>query len=948
MISHIKFWCVAILSLCLVSCLGVNEEDLSGNFLPPEVSVEDVILDNQTISIMLKGTYKLTSASAVVDECGFYYSGDSDFTSAAKVISEACSDEFSSSIHPKHYGTEYFYKSFISNGKAEIVSEIKSFIMPEFDYFVELKEPSVVAALGKDVKVKSSVKVASGISVSELGVVYSTEANVNIEDEKVISIKDDEISVEIKGLTTGQKYYMRSYLKSDANIVYSDEVEFIPHSVPSVTTKAITEIKYTSALSGGEDMVDNGLEITSKGIVWSTIPNPTIDVLTKTEDGKGNAEYTSAMSSLLPGTKYYVRAYAVNSDGVGYGEELSFETLSLSNASVQTISVTNVTSSSAVSGGNITDDGGSEITSRGVVWGLNSNPTIDRDKKTQNGTGIGQYSSNVTGLEPGTMYYLRAYAVNTQGVSYGKEVCFTTDCVIPTVTTDEATDISPTSAMVGGNVIASGGSDILERGIVWGTSQGPTVDDNKIQSGDGIGTFSVSLDELSLATTYFVKAYAINAVGVSYGNEISFTTGTTKASVSTKEISDISGTSAKSGGTITSDGGTAITARGVVWSTSNNPVVEYDLKTIDGADIGYYESAIDGLNPGTTYYLRAYATNINGTAYGEEHSFTTSVIPPTISTSVPKEITNSSAVVGGNVIATGGADVSECGIVWSKNNTPTTSDNKITAASGLGEFYLELSDLEKGTTYYVRAYATNSAGTSYGNVESFTTKTLSAQIDPHIDVDSYNSAMVKVLVENPDNESVEFGIVYSTSPHPDLSSKSSQSTNPGISGPCWMYDLIIGKTYYIRAYVLNTTTNECVLSDEDIIYTHSIPDLNLTTDTPQSVSFTTAVCVGNVNYETTYYISQYVQVSTTYNPIVSCGFVYATTPNPTIGVGELTNDGNQKNFTHTLTGLKSNTTYYVRTYATSKVGTFYGNQISFTTKKMEGDTEDVGSEGYEW
>ena len=947
MISYIKFWALTITSIVIVSCLGVNEAELAGDFLPPEVSLDNVTPTDETIAITLKGSYKVNSTSTKIDECGFYYSDKSDFSSAVKLTASLENENYSASFIPESYGQEYFYKSYVSNGVSEITSAQKSFMMPGFDYFVKVGIPNVTLSLGKDIKVESSLVVADGITISEKGIAYSTEENVTVENSKVVSVDSQSILVEINGLTTGQKYYMRSYVVSDEYIAYSDVFEYIPHSAPALSTTEIIDVTYTSAQSGGSDLIDNGLEITSKGIVWSTLPNPTIDVETKSVNGAGTDNFTSVISDLTPGTKYYVRAYAVNSDGVGYGNEVSFETLALKNATLVTTAPTDITGTSAVSGGKITDDGGSEITDRGVVWSKSNNPTVDLTTKVSSGKGTGVFTSNITNLEPGTTYYIRAYAINSQGTSYGDEKIFATEKILSTLTTAEASRVTTTSAIVGGNVTASGGAEVTERGVVWSSNSTPTVEDNKVVSGSGLGEFTIQLNDLSVATTYYVRAYAVNSVGVSYGNQISFTTGTTKATVSTVSPTDVTSSSAKSGGNITFDGGTEVTARGVVWSTASMPTVENSNKSNDGNGIGTFNSQINGLNPGTTYYVRAYATNINGTAYGEEYSFTTDILLPTVTTATPIEVTNTSAIVGGGVVSTGGAQVSERGVVWSTTSTPTVMDAKKVVGSGLGDFSTELTNLEKGTTYYVRAYAINAAGTSYGEQKSFTTKSLSATVEPHVYVNSYTSLQVNVLVENPENENIEFGIVYGNTPSPNLSNNLYQSPGTSTGGPCWINDLVIGKTYYIRAYVHNLTTGDYLFSNSDIVYAHTIPDINLTANESVTITATSAKCSATLYYLDCFTANS-VTVSIDFNPVVSCGFVYGTETNPTLSSPNNTNEGSQKSFISSFTELKPNTTYYARPYATTKTGTYYGNEITFTTKKLEGDTEDVGNEDFEW
>ena len=287
---------------------------------------------------------------------------------------------------------------------------------------------------------------------------------------------------------------------------------------------------------------------------------------------------------------------------------------------------------------------------------------------------------------------------------------------LATLTTSEAKAITVTTANSGGNITSSGGADITARGVAWSTSSNPVISGSHTTDGTGAGSFASSLTGLTPNTFYHIRAYATNSVGTAYGNEVSFTTSEVVVpTLSTTAASGILLTAATTGGNITADGGGAVTARGVCWATAVNPTTA-ESKTSDGTGSGTFTSSITGLNPATTYHIRAYATNSAGTGYGDDLPFTTaSVVAPTVTTVDMSAITFTAAVSGGNVTSDGGASVTAKGVCWATTASPTTSNYKTTNGTGTGAFASYLTGLTPGTNYHVRAYATNSAGTSYGN-----------------------------------------------------------------------------------------------------------------------------------------------------------------------------------------------------------------------------------------
>ena len=507
------------------------------------------------------------------------------------------------------------------------------------------------------------------------------------------------------------------------NSKYSDfiinDAEGIQEPItPTVTTNEVTDITITSAICGGNVIAAGGAEVTARGVCWSTSQNPTItDSLTT--DSIGTGSFTSSIIGLSAGATYYVRAYATNGVGTAYGEEKTFTTKD-GIAEITTKDVTDITSMTAVCGGDIADDGGADITARGVCWSMSQNPTIS-DSLTTDGSGTGSFTSDIAGLTENTKYYVRAYATNEVGTVYGEEKTFTTKDGIAEITTKDVTDITSMTARCGGNIVDDGGADITARGVCWSTSQNPTITGSHTTDGSGTGSFTSNITGLNAGTTYYVRAYATNSEGTSYGSQKSFTTTQhyEPPTVTTNNVTGITETTAVCGGNVTADGGATVTARGVCWSTSQNPTIS-DSHTTDGSGTGSYTSNMTGLNAGTTYYVRAYATNEKGTVYGEEKMFTTQSLP-VVTTQEVTEIGTTSAICGGEVTDDGGSEVTARGVCWSTSENPTITDSHTTDGSGTGSYTSNMTGLDAGTTYYVRAYATNSYGTSYGSQKSFTT-----------------------------------------------------------------------------------------------------------------------------------------------------------------------------------------------------------------------------------
>lgn len=235
-------------------------------------------------------------------------------------------------------------------------------------------------------------------------------------------------------------------------------------------------------------------------------------------------------------------------------------------------------------------------------------------------------------------------------------------------------------------------------------------------------SFEANIDGLVANTDYLYKYIVYSAVDRAELTPRKFRTKDGNSPlVKTGKAEFASKAAAMCGGEVTSDEGFAVTARGVCWNTQPKPTIA-DSHTTDGTGVGTFQSMMTKLDENTTYYVRAYATNKNGTNYGEQITVTTNEGLPVVTTHAPTDIVVNAASAGGYIISNNGYAITARGICYSTAENPTTDDSRIEVGNGVGRFYTRITGLSKNTTYYVRAYASNINGTVYGEQRTFTTQ----------------------------------------------------------------------------------------------------------------------------------------------------------------------------------------------------------------------------------
>ena len=382
----------------------------------------------------------------------------------------------------------------------------------------------------------------------------------------------------------------------------------------------------------------------------------------------------------------------------------------------------------AYSGGTIQSDNGYSITAKGLVWSLDPDPVVSLSTKTNEGPGAQNFSSTMTNLSPISNYYYRAYATNSRGTAYGNTYNFTTEDQLPVVTTFDVTNIGTNSA-TSGLSISNNGSPILESGIIWRNAQYDLYIDGGYDGINNNGEGNLEMTNLSGGVTYIVRAFAKNSKGYAFGDIKFFTTTTTVPNIDIINISEVTTTSAivrigTANWDYIDNGGSQITVNGVVLGDNENVSLDNSIRTYTNCETGqcsseWFNAYLYNLLPNTTYYVKGFATNANGTGYTEAGTFTTPAGVPVVYSGRAENVTsNSVTVTGNNILANGGSDVLESGIIVSPHLEATYYENDdidpnrivTNDGSAMGGFDSTANNLLPAVRYFFSAYAINSYG----------------------------------------------------------------------------------------------------------------------------------------------------------------------------------------------------------------------------------------------
>lgn len=659
----------------------------------------------------------------------------------------------------------------------------------------------------KGATLSGSIRFAEGTAAEHYGVRFSGYQSMAEYTELEVMDGSTEFHVQVKDLEPGKTYYFCTYACGGYSTVLGEVRNFTTSesnapvfSVPVVSGTTEKSFIVTSELldNGGSDVMLSGFCYNEAG---GKAPSFMDHVSNVTLSGN---TITATIRGVAPLRTYQIRAYGASVKGLAYSAMSTVTTEKAIVPFLSPVTLKDSTLYSMTAVAKVLEQGSAEVMAKGFCWSIdNPEPTVD-DNNVPCRPEEDEFSIHLEDLALETTYYICAYAVNEYGTGYSEVFAYSTaGRKLPELSATIQTASTDFSVSVHAEVADGGIPTFTQSGFCWSAdNMEPTTADNTLKL-DG-QTLEMTLDDLEPATTYYIRAYAINEVGTVYGEVLEFTTADAKApevSVVTQISSSNFSVTIKADVT---DVGTAdVTQSGFCWSTTNQtPTTADNRKELNGLAL---EAVLSDLEPGTTYYIRAYATNEVGTTYSEVFTFTTAEAKaPTLSAITQTSSSNFSVSVKAEITDAGTADITQSGFCWSTTSqTPTTADNtKVLEASSLA---MALEKLTPGTTYYIRAYATNKFGTAYSEVFTFTTAEAKAPTLSAITQTATADFSVSLKAEITDAGTADItasGFCWSiTSQTPTTADSKKELT--GMTLEATLSDLLPGTTYYIRAFATN-------------------------------------------------------------------------------------------------------------------------------------------------
>lgn len=866
-----------------------------------------------TSSAILKGNITSDGGSKIIERGFCYSTKDTPTTSDIKIKVVGETGDFEAELMSLPQNVKYYVRAYAINGIDTYYGEGISFTtLYDSATFGTITSSDITAS---SVSLKCSINSNGGSTITKCGFCYSTYKNPTTDDQvAIVSDFKTNLNATIKGLKSGVIYYVRAFATNANSTFYSEEISFITsEGIIQFTDPSTDNLAAASVIVSSNILTAGGGTITERGFCYNIAKNPTTANNTVKSSGT-LGEYSATITNLQNKTIYYIRAYAVNESGTYYSKEITIKTLD-GVATVTTSDATNIKAQSVTLNGNISSDGGSNITERGFSYSTSENPTVDDATIKIDGT-IGDISHNLTELNHSTRYYVRSYAKNSYGIHYGNQISFMTSSGVVAFEEITTSSITTGTTQLATQISSDGNSTISKRGFCYGTNANPTIADKVITITGTTGDLSGKITGLTNGVRYYVRAFATNGIGTHYSAQTEFTTLTGLADVTTSAITDIMAESVTLNGNISTANGGTITSRGFCYSTSENPTINSNKVTVAGST-GQMTKLVASLEENTQYYVRAFATTSFGTTYSQQNTFTTKDGIVKFTSIDKSEILATSVNVSSIISTDGGSAITEKGFCYSISATPTTADKKLVVSGTDYSQSSTITGLDCSTTYYIRAYARNNIGTYYSQEINVITDTGIATLSA-FSVDNVGQTTVDASCFIEDNGGAEIqsrGFCYSTSSNPTIESDNIVIAGDEGNMSCTISELMSDQDYYIKAFA--KTQHKTTYSEE--IRIHTVAGLATLANTKVIDVKETSVTVsadllskGGVE-------------------ILEMGYCYSNSPDPTINDNKHQFMSDVGTYECTIQDLDQFATYYVRPYATTKYGTTYGETISCKT-----------------